>query len=80
MRYNSLSEDEHFDLDEALDANDVARLLKVSYRTVLRLAERGELPYFRVGDLWRFERKDIEEFIKRNKQRGKRKDQTLPSS
>jgi excisionase family DNA binding protein len=61
--------------NEALDAKDVARMLKVSYRMVLRLAERGELPYFRVGDLWRFERKDVEEFIKRNKQHGKKEDQ-----
>ncbi len=61
--------------NEVLDAKDVARMLKVSYRMVLRLAERGELPYFRVGDLWRFERKDVEEFIKRNKQQGKKEDQ-----
>jgi excisionase family DNA binding protein len=66
-----LAEDEVSGPNEALDANDVARMLKVSYRTVLRLAERGELPYFRVGDLWRFERKDMEEFIKRNKQQGR---------
>lgn len=67
-----MAEDEVSGPKEALDANDVARMLKVSYRTVLRLAERGELPYFRVGDLWRFERKDVEEFIKRNKQHGKK--------
>jgi excisionase family DNA binding protein len=67
-----LAEDEVSGPNEALDANDVARMLKVSYRTVLRLAERGELPYFRIGDLWRFERKDVEEFIKRNKQQGKK--------
>jgi excisionase family DNA binding protein len=67
-----LAEDEGSGLNEALDANDVARMLKVSYRTVLRLAERGELPYFRVGDLWRFERKDVEDFIKRNKQQSKK--------
>lgn len=70
-----MSEDDANNPDEALDAKDVARLLKVSYRTVLRLAERGELPYFRVGDLWRFERKDIEDFIQRNKQQGKKQDQ-----
>jgi len=68
-----LTEDET--LDEALDPKDVARILKVSTRTVLRLAERGELPYFRVGDLWRFERKDVEAFIKRKKQ-GKRPEET----
>jgi len=67
-----LAEEEVSGPNEALDANDVARMLKVSYRTVLRLAERGELPYFRVGDLWRFERKDVEGFIKRNKQQGKK--------
>jgi excisionase family DNA binding protein len=67
-----LAEEEVSGPNEALDANDVARMLKVSYRTVLRLAERGQLPYFRVGDLWRFERKDVEEFIKRNKQQGKK--------
>jgi excisionase family DNA binding protein len=67
-----LAEEEVSGPNEALDANDVARMLKVSYRTVLRLAERGQLPYFRVGDLWRFERKDVEEFIKRKKQQGKK--------
>ena len=71
-----MAEDDTLEPNEALDANDVARMLKVSYRTVLRLAERGELPYFRVGDLWRFERKDVEEFIKRNKQQGKKQDQS----
>jgi excisionase family DNA binding protein len=70
-----LAEDDTLEPNEALDANDVARILKVSYRTVLRLAERGELPYFRVGDLWRFERKDVDEFIKRNKKQGKKQEQ-----
>lgn len=70
-----MAEDDVLNPGEALDAKDVAKILKVSYRTVLRLAERGELPYFRVGDLWRFERKDIDEFIKRNKQQGKKENQ-----
>jgi excisionase family DNA binding protein len=61
--------------DEVLDPKDVARILKVSTRTVLRLAERGELPYFRVGDLWRFERKDVDEYIQKHKQQGKKEDQ-----
>jgi excisionase family DNA binding protein len=61
--------------DEVLDTKDVAKILKVSTRTVLRLAERGELPYFRVGDLWRFERKDVDAYIQRHKQQGKKEDQ-----
>lgn len=64
------------DPDVSLDAKDVAKLLKVSSRTVLRLAERGELPYFRVGDLWRFQRKDVDAFIERNKQYGKKQEES----
>src|SRR5215470_11003398 len=75
VRYRLLAEDDVLEPNEALDAYDVARILKVSYRTVLRLAERGELPYFRVGDLWRFERKDVEDFIRRSKQHSKKQDQ-----
>ncbi len=63
---------EAVDPEVTLDAKDVAKLLKVSSRTVLRLAERGELAYFRVGDLWRFQRKDVIEFIEKNKQHGKK--------
>ena len=60
------------DPNEVLDPKGVAGILKVSTRTVLRLAERGELPYFRVGDLWRFQKKDVDAYIERNKQQGKK--------
>lgn len=35
--------------------DDVARLLRLSKRTVLRRAERGELPAVRIGSLYRFD-------------------------
>ncbi len=50
-------------IDDVLDAKEVAKMLKVHQRTIIRLAERGELKAFRVGDLWRFRRVDVEEFI-----------------
>jgi nitrogen PTS system EIIA component len=50
---------------DILDANEVAKLLKISYRKVLRMAERGEITSFRVGDLWRFRREDVEAYISR---------------
>ena len=59
--------------DDVLDAKEVAKILKVHQRTVIRLAEHGELKAFRVGDLWRFRRIDIEEFI--NKQIEQKSDQ-----
>lgn len=49
--------------EDVLDAKEVGKILKVHSRTVIRLAEKGELKAFRVGDLWRFRRSDIEEYI-----------------
>jgi excisionase family DNA binding protein len=55
--------------DEILGVKDVAQILKVSTRTVIRLAERGELTAFKVGDLWRFRRSDVDDYIERQIQR-----------
>lgn len=41
--------------DQVLDASEAALLLKVSTKTVLRLARAGELPARKVGREWRFE-------------------------
>ena len=46
--------------DEILEAKEVAALFKVSIRSITRLAEKGELVGFKVGDLWRFERRDVD--------------------
>lgn len=54
-----------FVLDDVIDAKEAGKLLKVHARTVVRLAEKGEIPAFRVGDLWRFRRVDIEDFVKK---------------
>jgi len=49
--------------DDFLTVNEVAELLKVSDKTVRRLATRGELPSFRVGAQLRFRRADIEAWV-----------------
>lgn len=49
--------------DDFLTVNEVADLLKVSDKTVRRLATRGELPSFRVGAQLRFRRADIEAWV-----------------
>ena len=46
-----------------IDAEEVGKMLGVTARTVTRLAERGEIPGFRVGKLWRFRRSDIKDYI-----------------
>ena len=40
--------------DELLTVDEVAKQLKVNTTTVYRLARRGKIPAFKVGDQWRF--------------------------
>jgi excisionase family DNA binding protein len=47
-------------VQEYLTVADVAALLKLSEKTVYRLAQRGELPGFKAGGSWRFRRRDID--------------------
>lgn len=55
--------------NDILDADEVAELLRLNEQTVKRLANRGELPGFKVGGRWRFRRQDIEEYIEEQKRR-----------
>ena len=47
-------------MQEYLTVADVAALLKLSEKTVYRLAQRGELPGFKAGGSWRFRRRDVD--------------------
>lgn len=47
------------DADEVLTAEEAARLLKVSTKTLLRLARNGSVPGNKVGRVWRFRRSDL---------------------
>lgn len=42
---------------------EVAKMLGVTPRTVVRLVERNEIPGFKVGDVWRLYREDIQRYI-----------------
>lgn len=43
------------ELGQVLDATEAAVLLKVSTKTVLKLARSGDLPARKVGREWRFQ-------------------------
>ncbi|GCE45137.1 AlpA family transcriptional regulator [Thermosporothrix hazakensis] len=59
-------------MGEILEPKEVAEMLKVNPRTVIRWAEQGKIPAFKIGDLWRFRKIALETFIleeeKRNMQ------------
>ncbi|MFE8035266.1 methylation-associated defense system helix-turn-helix domain-containing protein MAD1 [Thiohalocapsa marina] len=50
---------------EILTIKEVAEYLKVTERTIYRLAGAKKIPAFKVGGTWRFSRADIDEWIRR---------------
>ena len=49
---------------EILTIRQVADYLKVTERTIYRLAAAKKIPAFKVGGTWRFSRADIDRWIK----------------
>ena len=63
--------------DEILTIREVAELLKINEKTAYKLAADGEIPGFKVGGSWRFDRQEIANWIKRKveeQQRGNQRD------
>ena len=50
---------------EIMTIGDVAGYLKVTERTIYRLAGSKQIPAFKVGGSWRFSRADIDIWIKK---------------
>jgi len=57
---------------EVLTVRELAELLRVDEKTVYRMAQRGELPGFKVSGSWRFEQGDIRAWIEARKRAGVR--------
>lgn len=53
--------------DNILTIRDVAEFLKVTEKTIYRMASDGRIPGFKVGGSWRFDKADIEQWIAENK-------------
>ena len=50
-------------LDEILTIEEVAAYLKAGRRTVYRLAANGQIPAFKLGGTWRFQRAELDRWI-----------------
>mgnify|MGYP000449775006 CR=1 FL=1 len=48
---------------EILTLEEVAAYLKAGKRTVYRLAQKGEIPAFKLGGTWRFRRSELDRWI-----------------
>jgi excisionase family DNA binding protein len=57
--------------DEILTLPEVAQLLKIAEKTVYSMAQKRQLPAFKVGGQWRFQRIDIDRWIEAQKLGGR---------
>jgi len=55
---------------DILAIKQVAEYLKVTERTIYRLAAVKKIPAFKVGGTWRFSRADIDRWIKQQSMEG----------
>ncbi len=53
--------------DVILTLPDVARLLRVAEKTVYTMAQKSQLPAFKVGGQWRFKQSDLDHWIEERK-------------
>lgn len=53
--------------DSILTLPEVAHLLKVAEKTVYTMAQRSQLPAFKVRGQWRFKRSDLDQWIEDQK-------------
>jgi len=58
-----------------MTVHDVALYLRVTDKTVYRLAKRGALPGFKVAGAWRFKRDDIDRWIEDQKAAARSQDE-----
>lgn len=52
---------------DIITIKEVAEYLRIKEKTVYDLAAKGKIPGFKVGGSWRFDRKDIEKWIEKQK-------------
>jgi excisionase family DNA binding protein len=54
-------------LSPFLTTDEVLGYLKVNPRTIYRLIRSGELPAIRIGRQWRFRRRDLDDWLDRQR-------------
>jgi len=50
--------------DTIMTIEDVAKYIKVSERTVLDWAQKGDIPAGKLGNVWRFQQSEIDQWVK----------------
>jgi excisionase family DNA binding protein len=59
------------EIKDFYSVKELAEVLSVSQRTIFRLMERGDLPYYEIGRAKRFRKSDVEAYLEGQKRGGK---------
>ena len=51
-------------MDTWMTLEEIAQYLKVSKDSIYRLAQKGEIPASKIGNLWRFKKDEVDEWMK----------------
>jgi excisionase family DNA binding protein len=57
-------------MQELMTLEELGRHLRFSRRTLYKMLEAGEIPAFKIGNKWRFDRATIDEWLKHKSRRG----------
>ncbi len=60
-------------MNDVMTVREVAEILRIHPRIVSDKARDGEIPAFKIGNRWRFHRKDIDEYMKPRNKRGRKR-------
>ena len=56
-------------MDSWMTLEEIAQYLKVSKDSIYRLAQKGEIPASKIGNLWRFKKDEVDEWMKNRRNR-----------
>ena len=52
-------------MDDLLTTQEVCKILKMSRLTLAKLAKEKKIPAFKVGRMWKFEKKSLDDWIQK---------------
>lgn len=55
-------------MDKWLTLEQIAEYLQMSTSSIYKMVQKGKIPAYKVGRQWRFKKKEIDEWIKSQKQ------------
>ncbi len=58
-------------MDRWMTIEETAEYLQVSRDSIYRLAQKGKIPASKIGNLWRFKKEEIDEWMHLNRNKSK---------